>query len=135
MVDPNLPVLRWTSKGRPVRSPRAVLYVAVALSASSDVAVQLSAAREYVERQQLELTATFIDDEASALLNQRPQLSLLLEGARHHALDVVIIDTLDRLGRDPTQVRNIVKALQRAGVELRTVDQGRVVLDEVASWR
>jgi DNA invertase Pin-like site-specific DNA recombinase len=61
---------------------------------------------------------------------QLPGLSALLEDARQGVFNVLYIASLNRLGRRPEHLMDIVSQLQTAGVKIKVNEQGEVIVSK-----
>jgi DNA invertase Pin-like site-specific DNA recombinase len=91
---------------------------------------QVALCGSYAARNNLEIVLTFEDRARSgASVFGRPGLGRLMEAARDHAFDVLIVEELDRIARDQEDLAGIYKRLSFLGIEIRAVHSG--VADQV----
>jgi DNA invertase Pin-like site-specific DNA recombinase len=83
--------------------------------------MQLREVREYVGR--MGWQAVEYAEKVSSV-KRRPVLSRLMEDARHHKIDVVVVWKLDRFARSLQQLIENVQALDSAGVRFIALTQG-----------
>jgi site-specific DNA recombinase len=77
--------------------------------------------------------ATYRDEEISGeKLMKRPGIQALLQAVKSRQVDVVLAEALDRVSRDPEHTAGIYKKLQGAGVELWTLQDGKITRMHVA---
>lgn len=92
------------------------------------LAVQREEAHRYATAHGWTITEEHIDDgHSGAEFTTRPALRRLLGRAEARALDVVIVRSLDRLGRDTFRVGTLVEHLRARGVTVHTYTDGRAV--------
>ncbi|MEH6775621.1 MAG: recombinase family protein [Cereibacter changlensis] len=86
---------------------------------------QLALCRDYADRNQLIVVATFEDRaKTSASIFGRDGLARMMEQAKTRRFDVLIVEALDRLSRDQEDLAHIHKRLSFARIEIRTVHEG-----------
>lgn len=108
---------------------RAALYARYSTDLQSDRSIedQLALCRAYAEKNGLEVVATFIDRAVSgASIHGRHGLQRLMGEARASTFDVVLAETLSRLGRDEGDRATIRKLLTFADVRIMTTVDGLV---------
>lgn len=107
--------------------PRAALYARYSsdMQNARSLDDQLALARGYAEREGLVVTKAYTDAaKTGATLFDRTGLFDLMNDAKAHQFDVVIVESLDRLSRDQEDLAGIFKRLQFAEVEIRTINEG-----------
>jgi len=73
-----------------------------------------------------QVTATFVDNDVSAYSGKpRPGYEQLMRAVRVGEVDVVVAWDPDRLHRSPAELEGFIAAVERAGVEVVTVQAGR----------
>lgn len=88
---------------------------------------QLALCRAYAEREGLNVVATFDDRARSGgSVLGRDGLLQLMDKAREHEFEVLVVEALDRLSRDMEDLAGIHKRLSFLGIEIRAVHQGVV---------
>ncbi|WP_292636095.1 recombinase family protein, partial [Mesorhizobium sp.] len=88
---------------------------------------QLALCRTYAEREGLNVVATFDDRARSGgSVLGRDGLLQLMDKAREHEFDVLVVEALDRLSRDMEDLAGIHKRLSFLGIEIRAVHEGVV---------
>jgi site-specific DNA recombinase len=88
---------------------------------------QIAVCRSYADRSGFEVVATFEDRAASgASIHGRPGLQYLMSQAREDRFDLVVAESMSRLGRDQGDRADIRKRLAFAGVKLATPSDGIV---------
>ncbi len=86
---------------------------------------QIVLCEAYARRQQLSVIATFEDKARSgASVFGRDGLMQLMDAARQHSFDVVVVEALDRLSRDMEDLAGIHKRLSFQGIEIQAVHDG-----------
>lgn len=87
---------------------------------------QVELCADYAQRNGLELVAAFEDRARSgASTFGRDGLMRMMDAARDHAFDVVIVEGLDCLSRDQEDLAGIWKRLNFLGIEIRAVHDGK----------
>jgi putative DNA-invertase from lambdoid prophage Rac len=102
--------------------PRAALYHRVS---TLDQHPELARAelRAAAAARGLEVTLD-VEETGSGARNDRPGLQRVLEAARRHRVDVVLVWKLDRFGRSAADVLTNVRELEQRGVSFEAVSQG-----------
>src|SRR3954464_12168078 len=81
---------------------------------------------ELTRRHGWQVTATFIDNDVSAYSGKpRPQYAQLMQAVQAGAVDVIVAWDPDRLHRSPAELEAFIAAVERAGVDVVTVQAGR----------
>ena len=81
---------------------------------------------ELARRHGWQVTVTFIDNDVSAYSGKpRPQYDQLMQAVQAGAVDVVVAWDPDRLHRSPAELEAFIAAVERAGVDVVTVQAGR----------
>ncbi len=80
-----------------------------------------SSRTRYCDLHQLPIHETYADDGVSGTvpIEMRPAGMRLLEDARQHKFDQLLVFKLDRLGRDTRLILNAVAELEKHGVRVR----------------
>ena len=85
---------------------------------------QRAACREYCERNDLQLAATFVDEGESAKTANRPEFKKLITYCSSHLeVDVVVVHSLSRFSRNGIDHHAVRAMLQSFGVQLRSVTE------------
>lgn len=88
---------------------------------------QITLCRSYAEREGLGIVEAFDDRARSGgSIVGRDGLLHLMDKARAHSFDIVIVEALDRLSRDMEDLAGIHKRLSFLGIEIRAVHEGAV---------
>jgi site-specific DNA recombinase len=88
---------------------------------------QVALCRAYAAREGFEIVAIYEDRARSGgSIMGRDGVLRLLEHAREHKFEAVIVEALDRLSRDMEDLAGIHKRLTFAGVEIRAIHEGQV---------
>ena len=91
---------------------------------------QFRVCQERVEREGWTVHEHYMDYALSGSTLVRPGLQRMLQDARDTKVDIVLVESLDRLSRDQADIATIFKHMQFAGIEIITLCEGRVgVLD------
>ena len=77
---------------------------------------QLEQLRSYCEKQGVTVHDEYVDNGESALKQNRPQYQRLLEDARRHKIDVILVYKLDRFSRSLKELVNTIDTLKGYGV-------------------
>jgi site-specific DNA recombinase len=84
--------------------------------------IQIRDATLFAQAQGLFIDRFYRDEGESGILEDRPQLKLLLQQCRLHRVGTVIIPSLDRLSRDVRIAENLFWRFQRYGVRVLIAD-------------
>jgi DNA invertase Pin-like site-specific DNA recombinase len=101
---------------------RAGIYARVSTS-DQTTENQLIELRRYVGQRGWEV-AEFIEEGVSGMKERRPQLDRLLTAARRRHVDVVVVWSLDRLGRSLKHLVTLMDDLQELGVAFVSIREG-----------
>ncbi|TGQ32437.1 recombinase family protein [Mesorhizobium sp. M00.F.Ca.ET.216.01.1.1] len=107
---------------------RAAIYARFSTDLQNERSIddQLALCRTYAEREGLNVVATFDDRARSGgSVMGRDGLLHLMDKAREHEFDVLVVEALDRLSRD-MDLAGIHKRLSFLGIEIRAVHEGVV---------
>lgn len=85
---------------------------------------QVRLCREYAERHKWTVVHVFSDISSSQPTGGRPGLTAMLKEARD--IEVILAETLDRIGRDPEDVAAIVKHVELSDCNLVTISEGTI---------
>lgn len=113
---------------------RAALYARFSSDLQRDRSIddQLALCREFAARQGFEVTATYDDRARSgASLFGRDGLMALMDAARAHRFEAVIVEALDRISRDQEDLAGIYKRLSHLGIDILAVHDGRADIVQV----
>src|SRR3954451_25416061 len=81
---------------------------------------------ELARRHGWQVTATFIDNDESAYSGKpRPQYAALMQAVQAGDVDVIVAWDPDRLHRSPAELEAFITAVERAGVDVVTVQAGQ----------
>jgi site-specific DNA recombinase len=108
---------------------RAVIYARFSTDLQNERSIddQVALCRSYAERNGLDVVAVFDDRAVSgASIHQRTGIQKLLIAARERRFDVVIAETMSRVGRDEEDRAAIRKRLTFAGINMMTPVDGVV---------
>ena len=89
------------------------------------IVTQREFANRYCDLHQLAIFQTYADDGVSGTvpLELRPSVARLLEDARQHKFDQLLVYKLDRLGRETRLILNAVAELEKLGVRVRSMTE------------
>ena len=96
---------------------------------TSSVGDQRHFAEAYAERHGLELVGFHGDDGITGATMERPGLQAMLAAVRRGGIDALIIEDVDRLGRDQEHLQHMMKILRLHDVTIHTVAAG--VIDDL----
>jgi DNA invertase Pin-like site-specific DNA recombinase len=87
---------------------------------------------EYATRDDVKVVKVYDDRGMSgmSLPNQRPGLTTLLDDARNGVFTILYISGVDRLGRKPEHVIEIISQLQAVGVRVKVYGQDELTIAE-----
>ena len=77
---------------------------------------QLEQLKDYCARQGLCVYGEYVDEGESALKQNRPEYQRLLEDARRHKINVILVYKLDRFSRSLKELVNTIDTLKEYGV-------------------
>ncbi len=106
---------------------RAVIYTRFSTELQSEKSTgdQIALCRAHAARQGLNVVGIYEDKARSgASVFGREGLMRLMDAAREHAFDVVLVEALDRLSRDMEDLAGIHKRLSFLGIEIHAVHDG-----------
>jgi site-specific DNA recombinase len=103
---------------------KVVSYGRVGLAAQTrdTVETQLAAIEEHVQARGWTIGARY-EDEASGFAREGRQLRRALEDAANGEFDVLVVDRLSRLSRNPAHVLSILRELERCDVRLASASE------------
>src|SRR5262245_4667363 len=99
------------------KAKRAALYVRVS-SDRQTVENQIAELRRAVEYERWEEVAVYKDEGISGTVERRPGLDAMLEDAKARKFDVMMVWSIDRLGRSVPGLIKTVRAIHKAKVDL-----------------
>jgi len=95
---------------------KAVAYARVSTLLGQDVNHQLNGIRELAQNRDFDLVEEFIDEGVSGKSERRPALDKMLKEAKLGRFKVLIIYSIDRLGRSSKHLLNLIDELRHCGV-------------------
>lgn len=101
---------------------RAVIYARVSTSDQS-AQMQLDVLREFAERRGLQVLDEFVDLGVSGAKERRPQLDLLMDGARKKKFDLVLVYRFDRFARSVKHLVTALEEFQGLGIEFASYSE------------
>lgn len=126
---------------------RAALYARVSTDRQAkegdSIQAQLSALKEYCEKNNYDVAGIYIDDGVSGtLLNERDELQHLLEDVRQKKIDILLFTKLDRYFRNLKHYLNTQEVLDKFNVPWRAIwehyetqtPQGRLMVSQMLSF-
>jgi site-specific DNA recombinase len=111
----------------PNKQKTAALYARFSSDLQNDRSIddQLAICRQYAAREGFKITREFSDRaKTSATLFDRDGFLELMHEAKARKFDVVIVESLDRVSRDPEDLAGIFKRLKFAQVDRHTLNEG-----------
>ncbi|WP_246501954.1 recombinase family protein [Mesorhizobium caraganae] len=117
------------NRPRKFNMSRAAIYARFSTDLQNERSIddQLALCRAYAEREGLNIVAAFDDRARSGgSVLGRDGLLHLMDRAREHEFDVLVVEALDRLSRDMEDLAGIHKRLSFLGIEIRAVHEGVV---------
>ena len=100
---------------------RAVAYGRVSTLLGQDVENQLQGIRELCINRNFQLYEEYVDEGISGKTCKRPGLDKLIRDARLGRFKVVIVHSIDRLGRSTKHLLNLIDELNHYGVSLISI--------------
>jgi DNA invertase Pin-like site-specific DNA recombinase len=107
---------------------RAVIYARYSSEMQSEASIddQVRLCRRLIEAQGWMPAHVYSDMGMNGATHLRPGYQKLLEGARSHAFDVVVAESLDRISRDQEHIAAFHKRMLFLGVPIVTVGEGAI---------
>ncbi|MFV1528761.1 MULTISPECIES: recombinase family protein, partial [unclassified Phaeobacter] len=114
-----------------MHQPRVALYARYSTDMQNPKSVddQFRECRHYAERQGWVIADTFADRGISGATGDRPEYQRLLSAVRDRKFDIVLIEHIDRLGRDLELVSAFYKAATHADTELHHIGRKLGIMD------
>lgn len=111
-----------------MQQPRVALYARYSTDMQNPKSVddQFRECRRYAERQGWVVAETFADRGISGATGDRPEYQRLLSSVRDGKLDIVLIEHIDRLGRDSELVWAFYKTANHADTEIHQLGRGKL---------
>lgn len=100
---------------------KAVAYARVSTLLGQDVQHQLVGLRELASQRDFVLLTEYIDEGISGTSERRPGLDRLVKDARRGLFSIVLIHSIDRLGRSTKHLLNLMEELRQYNVSLISV--------------
>jgi putative DNA-invertase from lambdoid prophage Rac len=110
------------SRARATSCVRAAVYARVS-TADQNCEMQLRELRDYCQRRGWEIAGEYVDTGWSGAKASRPELDRLMNDARQHRFDAVMVWKLDRWGRSLIQSLQSVQELASMGVRFIATTQ------------
>ena len=116
---------------------RAAIYARLSRNRSGEQSAstqrQVDACRELADQRGLDVVVVEVDDDVSAYSGKRrPGYERLMQMVDDGLVDVVLAWAPDRLHRRPVELEHFIDAVELAGVEVMTVQSGKVDLSTAA---
>jgi DNA invertase Pin-like site-specific DNA recombinase len=100
---------------------KAVAYGRVSTLLNQDVEHQLHGIRELSKNRGFTLTEVYVDRGISGTKDKRPSLDRLIKDARMGKFSILIVHSIDRLGRSTKHLLNLLDELRHYGVSLISI--------------
>ena len=100
---------------------KAVAYARVSTLLGQDVENQLSGIRELSKNRNFNLIGEYFDEGVSGRREKRPSLDKLVKDARLGKFNVIVIHSIDRLGRSTKHLLNLLDELNHYGISLISI--------------
>lgn len=100
---------------------KAVAYARVSTLLGQDVENQLHGIRELAKHRDFDLVGEFFDEGISGKSERRPGLDSLLLSARRGLFSIIIVHSIDRLGRSTKHLLNLIDELKHYKVSLISI--------------
>src|ERR1700722_9788935 len=95
---------------------RAALYCRVS-TVDQHPETQLLDLRQFAAQRELQIVETYTDHGVSGTKARRPQLDLMMEDARRHKFDAVLVWSCDRLARSTKHLLQVLDELNGFGIQ------------------
>lgn len=103
---------------------RAAAYARVSTLLGQDVENQLYGIRELASHRGYQLLTPYVDEGISGKTEKRPGLQRLIADARRGLFNVLIVHSIDRLGRSTKHLLNLIDELKHYNVTLISIREG-----------
>lgn len=100
---------------------KAVAYARVSTLLGQDTENQLVGIRELAKNRNFLLTTEYVDEGISGKSEKRPSLDRLVKDARMGKFQIIIIYSIDRLGRSTKHLLNLLDELRHYGVSIISI--------------
>ncbi|WP_254443970.1 recombinase family protein [Ruegeria sp. HKCCA4008] len=116
-----------------MHQPRVALYARYSTDMQNPKSVddQFRECRHHAERQGWVIAETFADRGISGATGERPEYQRLLSSVRDQKFDIVLIEHIDRLGRDSELVWAFHKTVTHADAELHQLGRGKLGMMDI----
>ena len=104
-----------------MKNIKAVAYSRVSTLLGQSCENQLVGIRELTKTRNYELITEYNDEGVSGLKEKRPQLDQLIKDARKGKFQILIVHSIDRLGRSTKHLLNLLDELNHYGVSLISI--------------
>ena len=102
-------------------SVNAAAYARVSTLLGQDVENQLVGIRELCSNRKFNLIGEYIDEGISGKSERRPSLDRLIKDARQGKFKILVIYSIDRLGRSTKHLLNLIDDLKHYGVSIISI--------------
>lgn len=102
-------------------SLKACAYARVSTLLGQSVLPQLNGIRELAANRRFNLVKEYLDEGVSGLKEKRPALDQLIRDARLGKFQILIVHSIDRLGRSTKHLLNLLDELNHYGVSLISI--------------
>lgn len=100
---------------------KAAAYARVSTLLGQDVENQLVGIRELCVNRKFELIGEYVDEGISGKSERRPSLDRLIKDARQGKYKILVIYSIDRLGRSTKHLLNLIDELKHYGVSIISI--------------
>lgn len=102
-------------------SVKAAAYARVSTLLGQDVENQLVGIRELCQNRKFDLMGEYVDEGISGKSERRPSLDRLLKDARLGKYKILVIYSIDRLGRSTKHLLNLIDELKHYGISIISI--------------
>jgi DNA invertase Pin-like site-specific DNA recombinase len=100
---------------------KAVAYARVSTLLGQDVQHQLHGIRQLAKQRDFNLVSEYIDEGISGTSERRPSLDRLIKDARKGLFSIIIIHSIDRLGRSTKHLLNLMDEFRHLNISIISI--------------
>lgn len=104
-----------------MRKVKAIAYARVSTLLGQDVQHQLHGIRQLAKQRDYDLISEYIDEGISGTSEKRPSLDKLIKDARRGLFSIIIIHSIDRLGRSTKHLLNLMDEFRHLNISLISI--------------
>lgn len=104
-----------------MRTIKAVAYARVSTLLGQDVENQLHGLRELAQQRGFELINEYVDEGISGTSERRPSLDKLIKDARRGSFSIILVHSIDRLGRSTKHLLNLMDEFRHFNISLISI--------------